>query len=333
MPEALRERERERREPAEAKPRRNLFPFVVGGGALLAVIAGFLIGGSGGDDGTATGPPTVPAQNAAMSLKVPTGWARQPTAPQVPGIDLSEAVAFAPSGGVGSGVVFGTADDSAANSTLLPASLLEGLSEQPEGEAVELGPGKLQALRYRDLQPEGAAQPFTVFAAPTSAGVATIACLPPASPPADFGDTCEAIANTAALKGGEGFAIGPSKTYADAVNGALGDLDKAVKTGRSALGANTPKRQAAAAAAVQGAYSKAAKSLGGLELSPADQLANAQLVAALDTTAKAWGKAASAARNNNKGGFRSAGADISKGEKAVAERLAKLEEAGYDVTS
>jgi hypothetical protein len=307
---------------------------VLGGGVLLAVIAGFLIGGSGGgDEESASGPPTVDTSTEALNLKVPEGFARRPTVPQVAGLELADAQAFAPAGG-GTQVVFGTADESAHNSSLLSGPMIDALGGVPEErDTVELGPDKVQAVRYRDLQPSGARDRVTLYAAPTSAGVATIACLAPPSAAADFQDTCDAIANTAELNGGTGFPVGPDKDFAGAVNGTLEDLTKAVRSGRSGLGADTPKRQAAAASDIEAAYKKAADALRDQELSPADQLANAQLVEALDGTAKAWGRAASAAESNNKAGFRRAESGIREGEQALARALGLLENAGYDVTS
>jgi hypothetical protein len=342
MPEALKrepepEKKRERPKPSTGEQRSRVFPFVLGGGLLLAIIAGFLIGGAGGgggDEETTTGPPAVAASSPVMRLKVPEGWSRQPTAPRVPGLELEDAQAFAPAGG-NTQVVFGKADETANNSTLLSGPMLEAVGEEGvnDREAVELGPDKLQAFRYRDVKVPGSNQQLTLYAVPTSAGVVTLACVAPSSAAADFEASCDAIANTAQLNGGTGFPVGPNKEFAEAVNGALATLTKEVRADRSGLGEKTPKRQANAASALQDDYEKAANALREQELSPADQLTNAQLVAALGATAKAWGRAASAANDNNKAGFRRAGAQVREGEKALADAVGRLERAGYDVTS
>jgi hypothetical protein len=130
------------------------------------------------------------------------------------------------------------------------------------------------------------------------------------------------------------FPVGPSKDYAAAVGGALGTLDKAVRSGQSKLrSARTPKQQGAAAAALSTAYAKAAKTLSALEVSPADKLANAQLAGGLQATAAAYGKAAKAASRNDKGAFARAGGAVTAGQATVAKALAGLKNAGYDVTT
>ena len=62
----------------------------------------------------------------------------------------------------------------ATGPTLLPASFRARLSGQPEGDPVALG--DLDALRYEGLQPKGASRPVTVYAVPTTDGVATVTC-------------------------------------------------------------------------------------------------------------------------------------------------------------
>src|SRR5207253_2036010 len=104
------------------------------------------------------------------------------------------------------------------------------------------------------------------------------------------------IANTLKLKSGTAFPVGPSTAYNAALGKTLGTLGTKVKAGQSALkGAGNPKAQAAAAGKLSSAYSAAAKSLGGLKLSPADQSANAQLTKALNGVAKAYAALAAAA--------------------------------------
>ena len=89
---------------------------------------------------------------------------------------------------------------------------------------------------------------MTLYTVPTSAGVATVACVDPSA-------DCESIANTLKLNGGTAFPVGPSKEYASTLSKALGGLDKKVQSGRKALqSAKTPKAQAAAAKQLSSAY-------------------------------------------------------------------------------
>jgi hypothetical protein len=197
----------------------------------------------------------------------------------------------------------------------------------PPREAVELSRSKLQAYRYKNLRPRGLDDPVTIFTAPTSAGVATLACVDP-------GADCEAIANTLKLNGGTAFPVGPSKQYAADLGKALGGLDKQVKSGRAALrGADTPKAQAAAAARLGSAYNGASKAIAGLTASPADAAANTQLAASLKETGAAYGKLAGAARSGSKTGFAKARTAVQQGEQGVTGALRGLEAAGYKIAA
>jgi serine/threonine protein kinase len=330
MPEAL----RTPAEPAPAAPAREggrrLFPVVVVAGVLVAAVAGFLAGGSGGgDEPEGGGPPVVPAANAAIKLKVPEGWTRMASAPEVPGLTLAGPVAYAPPGAAnGEAVVFGSAGKDAANSTLLPNGVIQAAGEVPEGrEAVELGPAGLQAYRYEDVRLSGLDAPVTFYAVPTTEGVATVACL-------GGGTSCEGIANTTELVSGEPFPVGPSADYADAAGGAMADLSRAVKRGQRTLNrSRLPATQAAAARDLWRAYRTASRALAGLELSPADRGANARLVAALGATAAAYDRAATAAANDSKAGFRKAGRSVEAAQEEVAGALEGLRAAGYEIES
>jgi hypothetical protein len=157
--------------------------------------------------------------------------------------------------------------------------------------------------------------------------VATMACLSSQA-------ICDASANTMQLVSADAFPVGPSKDYATAVGGTLGTLGKAAKAAQAKLrSAKTPTQQASAATTLSAAYAKAAKALGGLDVSPADKLANAQLVAGLKATAAAYGKAAKAARGHDKGAFAKAGRAVTAGQATVAKALAGLKSAGYDLST
>jgi hypothetical protein len=229
--------------------------------------------------------------------------------------------------GDGGAVSFGTVRNEADNSTLLPAGVIQAAGEVPgERTAVKLGPGDVEAYRYPDVRLEGLGQPVTFYAVPTTAGVATVACIPSTA-------TCDGIANTLELNG-EPFPVGPSADYAKKVNDTLGTLNAAVaKRGAALDKAKTPAKQAAAARSLQGAYRKAAASLRGGELSPADRGANKRLVAALGGLAKAYGQAATAAKNNNKAGFKRAGASVNRAQQELSGALAGLRAAGYEIQS
>ncbi|HET8758810.1 MAG TPA: hypothetical protein VFM58_22535, partial [Solirubrobacteraceae bacterium] len=308
----------------EATPaaRRSVLPFVLAAVVAVAAVVGFLVGGSGASEPVST-LPAVPKANAAMKLKVPETWT-DTAAPNVPGLTLADAKA---AGGAGATVLFGTVRDEANNSTLLPTPLLQAAGEVPKNrEAVRLGPDEVEAYRYRDVRLAGLDKPVTLYAIPTTQGVATVACMPSSK-------SCDGVANTVELNG-EAFPVGPSEDYAKKVSATLGALDAKVAKARSALAtAKTPAAQAKATARLRDAYRQAASGLRGGRLSPADRGANARLVAALDGLAKAYAKGAAAASNTNKAGFKRAGAAVTTAQRELAGALEGLRAAGYEIQS
>jgi hypothetical protein len=363
MPEALRrkqqeaeakpKKERKQREPKPAKPERapktvtegekpksKAFPIALIGGAVIALLLGFLIGGSGGggseEPAADTGALTGSVAAAGSGVKVPSGWSAIGSVPEVPGLALSDAKAAGPGGKDGGlAVVLGTAGKSAANSTLLPLTFLQALGEAPKPSgAVQIGGGDVQAYRYNALEPNGFDRTVTVYTVPTSAGVETLACLAPKADADSFATTCDQIANTLTLSGGKPFPVGPSKAYADTISKTFATLGKADKSGQSKLkSAKTPGDQAAAARSLSSAFHKASKTLGGEQLSPADRSANGLLVRSLDDTGNAYGKLANAASDKSKSAYDKAAKDVAAGRKAVAKALDGLNAAGYDVAS
>ena len=321
MPQALPEAD-----PAVAEPRerRSRFPLIVVGAVLVAAVAGFLLAGSGG--GEDTGGEATTAENDAMRLQVPAGWTRATTLPAVPGLTLDGATGYtAPDGGA---VMFGTVSEDADNSALLPTGLVQAAGGVPEQRTpVALGPDNLQAYRYSDVEVDGLDQPLTVYAVPTSEGVATVACLPGSA-------SCEGAANTLELTAGEPLPVGPSGQYAKAVEDALGDLSAGVDKADAALRrAKTPRAQAAAARDLQAAYRGAAQALGEQQVNPADASANARLVAALAGVAKAYGQAASAAADGSKARYQQAGKAVTAAQRDLDGALEGLRAAGYEMGS
>ena len=250
----------------------------VGGVVVVGVVAAMALGGGGDKTKTvsATATPkvsatpgaSVPISASGIALKVPAGW-EQGTgdAPTVPGLAAGAVTVGGPKGGT---VVIGKADKSAANSKLLPTDLLT--TSTPEGQKSDIGDGA-QALRYDGLPIDGKAATF--YSVPTSKGVAALACF------AD-GKTCSTIASSMQITEGDVFPIGPSTTYAKGVERTLARLESKEKSAASALNkAGKRTSQVAATNKLWGAYSGASKSLGKLKVSPADQLLNKQLVAAL----------------------------------------------------
>ncbi len=105
----------------------------------------------------------------------------------------------------------------ATGPALLPASFLSLLDEAPpRDDAVKLG--QIEAYRYEDLQPEGFDGRLTLYVAPTTDGVATVACTAAGSA-GEFLPACEDVATGLRLVNGEVFALGADEDY-------LAQLDK-----------------------------------------------------------------------------------------------------------
>jgi hypothetical protein len=341
MPEALKREPEPTPARAPRERRGKVFPFALAGGLVVAVVAGIALGGSGGSGGDGGGnapssTPVTPAKAGALELKVPQRYAAMASAPALPGLDLTDGASYAPGGKDGGrAVTFGQAE--ANDSTLLPESFRKALGlaagEVPKRTPVKLGPDGLQAYRYADLAPAGTSRRVTVYASPTSEGVATVACLAPPADAAAFKGECEAIANTLQLGSGKPFPVGPDPAYAKTVSSTLGKLDRQVASGRKALArANTTfKAQAAAARDIQNAYVAAAKRLRNTVTSPADTLINTGLVQRLDAAAGAWKRAAAAAAKKQKRAFARAGAGIKRTQADLGRALASLEAVGYKV--
>ena len=321
---------KEPKEPRERSGRGVLIG--IGVAVVIAAVVGYLAGDPGDSGESAGGKPTAAATSADVEALFPKGWTKAAGAPEIPGTTFSEPVAMKPPEAKGGqSVVFGQVKEGAANPTLLSAGFLEALGldpgEVPPREAVQLSRSKLQAYRYPNLRPNGLDDAVTIFTVPTSAGIATLACVDP-------GADCEAIANTLKLNAGTAFAVGPSKDYAADVGGVLGGLNKQIKSGRADMrSAKTPKAQAAATARVASAYNGASKAVAGLEVSPADATNNTQLAASLKETGAAYGKLAAAVRSGNKSRYEKAKTPVQQGEQAVTGALGGLEAAGYKVAT
>ena len=327
----------ERKEPEPPKPakpakqRKGGKGPLIGFGiaAVIAAVLGFVIGGgSGGSEDEGGGAPTVAATSADLTAKFPSDWKKLAEAPEIPGYTFTAPITEAPGGAQGGeSVVVGQVKEGANNPTLLPGGFLDALGldagEVPPREAVRLVDNKLEAYRYQNLRPRGLDQPVTLFTVPTSAGVATVACVDPSA-------DCESIANTLKLNAGEAFPVGPSKAYADAVGKTLGTLDKKVAAGNKQLAAaDTPKQQAAAAKDLSAAYKSASASISKLEVSPADAAINQELAASLKATGNAYGKLASAASSGKDNAYKKASNQVEDAQQDVAAAMKDLETAGY----
>jgi tRNA A-37 threonylcarbamoyl transferase component Bud32 len=313
--------------------------------ALVALTAAF--GNRGSDPGESSGSaprtagapvvavPTASVTGRQVALKVPRGWSRLRSVPDL-GLPLSGAIALAPRGGSANRVVeFGVMKNgTASNSALLPAAFLGSIGQQagtiPARTAVRLPAQRLAAWRYANLRPGGTGRQLTVYAVPTTDGVATVACAASSGQADAFAGQCGAIAGTLELVSGRPYPVGPSATYASVLNTAFGTLQQATTSQEATLAAaQTVSGQASAARALAGDYQAAAAQLAVLDLSPADRDVNRRLVRALQRLGKAYQTAARAATAGDATRYRAASAAIPGAKARVNSALAGLRAAGY----
>src|SRR4051794_2727303 len=345
---------------AQRKRRRGgLLKLALAALAALVALAAAFGGGHGAAGGGAAGShapasggsgPTTAAAPAALPSSIvtgreltvqgPRGWARVRRHPPDVRLPLTGAVTVAPHGSSAGPVVeFGVMKGSrAANTTLLPAAFLGSIGQPagtvPTRTAVRLPTQQLQAWRYRSVHPSGTDRALSIYAVPATGGVATVVCATSPAQASAFAAQCEAVAGTLRLVSGRPYPVGPSATYANALNAAIGDLQRAIGTQQTSLdAAQTLPGQAAAEGALASDYQTAAAQLATLQLSPADRGANHQLVTALQRAGSAYQRAARAATGGDAARYRTASAAIPTAKARVNAALAGVRAAGYQAAS
>ncbi len=290
---------------------------------VLAIVGGLLLGrASGGSDETAAAADNVNTAGA-LELSYPDGWQRTESPPEIPGLGLQSPIALSKRGGAaGDALEAGTTQ--ASGPSLLPAAFLRRLGEEPpRDDAVRLG--DLDAYRYRDLRPDGYDGRLTLYVAPTTAGVATVACSATAAGAEAFLPDCEDVAGGLKLVQGEPFALGADTDYLAKLDKAMERLNSDRQAGAGALRrAKNQAGQAKAAASLSQAYARARRSLRGDPVSPAVRRAAASVQAALARAQAAYVRLAQAARRGNADAYGAARDAARKAEAALQDALRQV---------
>ncbi|HEY7961044.1 MAG TPA: serine/threonine-protein kinase [Solirubrobacteraceae bacterium] len=311
--------------------RRGMLVPAVLAAAVLAAALGLLLGGGSGGSG-ANFANSASAGN--LELSFPAGWQHLPSAPAIPGLALAQPLALAQSG---NGQAAGAAaarllagEVNASGPSLLPATFTAALNGPlPRAAAVRLG--ALQAYRYSGLSVRGLSGTVTLYAVPTSSGVATVACLGASA--AEPAGQCAQIAATLKLSGASAFGLAPSAAYATALGHTFGTLNSAVSAGAGRLrAASSAAAQATAATALAAAYGSASRALAGLTVSPAVKEVNANLAASLAALGRGYSALAAAARAGDDAAYAQAQHEIGSARASTAKALAALGQAGYAVS-
>ncbi len=294
---------------------------------LLAVVAlGFVVGHSSG--GSERPSPAADRVAAAGPLRLgfPDSWRRAPDPPAVPGVKLMDPIALSQRGRPGGeGLTAGTTD--ATGPALLSPELVDRLGHLPaRNDAVKLG--NLDAYRYEGLRLAGFNGRVTLYVAPTTEGVATVACASTAGDALAFLPKCESVAGGLKLIRGRAFALGADPHYLARLDRAMAQLNTDRR--RDAPRLRTAKKrgdQANVARSLAMDYRRAQRSLGGTAVSPAVRDASESVRAALARTDMAYGRLAAGAQDGSRVEYNAAREDVSAGEAALKRALAQVERA------
>ena len=318
--------------PSVDRRRRVLWAAVLGCAAVAAGVALVVILGSGDPE---TRPPPPPATGVALAAgplgtRAPAGFEALDQPVALRNLRLRPAAAAAAAGRPASGVVIlGLAGPDANTPLLLPPAFVKSLQlpsgEQPDREVVSAGPSGWKAYRYARLRPAGLDRDLRLYAWPTSAGVAIVACLAPVST-----KRCDATASSFTARGLQAFEPGPDGQYAQAMDRILERLNRALQRSRREIRAARVRRtQAAAADSTASAFGQAAAELRRLRLSPADRAANAAMVRALLGARSGYRELAAATRRGERIAYRTAAGRAERAERDVETALSRLLAGGY----
>jgi predicted Ser/Thr protein kinase len=309
----------------------------ISGGALALIAAlgvagavgGYLLGSGGSDSEPAGEPFTNSASAGSIELSFPARWRRVSEKPGVPGVRFKDPIVLAADAPRGARLVAGQVG--ATGPALLAPRLLPD-SGPPEGQPVRLN--DVNALYYRALRPRGLDGTLQLYAVPTTAGVATIACTAPGgAQAAAFRRDCESVATTLRLTGAEPYPLGPRREYAATLRRTLGELSRAQRSGTARLNrAGTPDAQAAAASALAGSYRRAGDAVEAVETSPIDRAANGTLASAFLHTASVYAMAAEAARAGDEAAYADARRSLRGWHAKIRRSLSAFEQLGYDLS-
>jgi len=237
---------------------------------VAGAVAGLLLGGVAGDRDLPAVRPAAepqPVAHGGLRVQVPEGWTRA-AAVSVPG--FSRPLGLRNADASLSAVVERLP---AASATLLPPALLNTARERPA--EIRLDSGR-RAWRYRLQRADGSL--LVVYAAPTTGGVATVACASPAA--AGVPRACDTLARTLAVPGWQPLEPGPGAAFFSLLPATVAELEAERAAGSTELAAATrAAAQAAAADGLAGAHRAAAAALSPLAGEPRQTAAAAALAA------------------------------------------------------
>ena len=264
-------------------------------------------GGGGGEDAAAdaaaAAPPRRPrpsrSPRRAWRSKVPAGWSDSGDAPQVPGFADGAVSAGGPKGGA---VVFGKADETAANSTLLADDLRAAAGDaarEDDRRPRRRRPGRAATRRCRSAT----ARPRRSSPCRPTTGVATLACT------RRRGDVRRRSRRRWRSPRATPSRSARARSTPGDVEGILARLEQGREVGRGqarSRPSGAPPRPPPRAG-WRPPTPAPPRALGKLDVSPADASLNASLAKSLQRRRHAYKKAAAEARGKDRAGYKRQG--------------------------
>ncbi len=305
--------------------------------AVLGYLAGAMVAnGSSNSTSTHTRVGPAPAEGTVavsspvvLAYPAAPGWRVASGAPTIPGLSIVTPLLLEPAAGGGRvGLIAGRL--ATAGPSPLPVQLLARLSRFPVGEVVDLT--NTQAYRYRLTIP-GFARQLTIYAIPSSAATAAIACYAPASG-ALAGDlqVCEQIVAKLALQvEAQSYELlTPDAGYAHQLSAAIAHVNELRLALRPAM------RAGIASATLSGLATRLAAGLAGsaetlstLQPPAAAGSAHTTLSTALWRTRDAYAALAAAANANSAARYAAARGLVQEAEANLASALRSYRLLGY----
>lgn len=283
-------------------------PLALGAVAVLLAssgVAGWLYGQRGDETAARAGD-----GSAGVRVDVPDGWSRVTSIPEVPGLELSGPVAARRGG-------------AAMVAGVVPAVVFpERIGRQVDESALEpetLRVGKAELFRWRGLRSSAGGDPMTLFATPTSEGLAVLACM------GRGGRGCEGAAGSLGVPGAEAASLDELAFYGTQVAQVLERLDARRAGGVAALrDARARAGQARAARSLATANRRAARVLSALAVPAVAVDVHPELMAALRSAGGAYDRLAAAARRGDRRAYGQAARAVERRERGLGRVVAAL---------
>jgi hypothetical protein len=266
--------------------------------------------------GAAGRPAHTTAEAAGMRLSFPPGWRRADRAPELPGITPARPIALEKPT---AGLTVVAASLAATSASLLPDAFVAALDRPPpRPDRVRLAHG-LEA--YAGLARPGVASYVDVYVAPSTAGVATVACL--ARNVGALLDQCWTVVSSMSLTRGEPIALGRTAAFRVRLTAEIDRLNRADALARRALDrASTPAARTRPLLQLQPAYRRAARELAGL--APPGARRASEIVATIGGLAPRYGAVARALQRDDRPSFATARAGARRLRSHLNRLLARV---------